>query len=90
MEHLIGVELQQHIFTSLDLTGGPVMWNILQNTFRGAATLKLIKTQKIINDSKLTDIPGLDVGKFHEMVKPALYVCSEQGKLRLDVGPTLI
>ena len=32
----------------------------------------------------------LDVGKYHEMVKPALYACNEQGKLPLDVGPTVI
>ena len=49
----------------------------------------MIKAQKIINETKLTNVPRLDVGKFHEMVKPALYACNEQGKLPLDVGPTV-
>ena len=50
----------------------------------------MIKVQKIINETKLTDIPGLDVGKFHEIVKPALFACNEQGKLPLNVGLTVI
>ena len=57
---------------------------------RGEATAKMFKAQKIINKTKLTNFPGLDVGKFHEMVKPALYACNEQGKLPLEVGPTVI
>ena len=64
--------------------------NIIQKTLRDAATSKMIKAQKIINEMKLTDVPGLDVGKFHEMVKPALYACNEQGKLLLAVGPMVI
>ena len=39
---------------------------------------------------KLTDVPGLDVAKFHKMVKPALFSCSEQGKLPMDARPTVI
>ena len=48
------------------------------------------KAQKIINEKKLTDVPGLDVGKYHEIVKPALFVCNKQCKLPLDFGPTVI
>ena len=51
---------------------------------------KVDQSSKIINETKLTNFPGLDVGKFHEMVKPALYACNKQGKLLLDVGPTVI
>ena len=91
LEHSIDVDLQQYSSTSLRTTdGGPVMWNILQKTLQGAATLKMIKAQKIINEMKLIDVPGLDVGKFHEKVKLMLYACSEQGKLLLDVGSTVI
>ena len=30
------------------------------------------------------------MGTYHEMVKLALFACNEQGKLPLDVGPTVI
>ena len=50
----------------------------------------MIKAQKIINETKLTNVPGLDVGKFHEMVKPALYACEREGKSPLDVSPMVI
>ena len=73
-----------------DNDDGPVLWHIIQWTLRGAATPKMIQVQKIINETKLTDVPDLDVRTFHEIVKPALFACSEQGKLPLDVGPTVI
>ena len=59
-----------------------MMWNF-QKTLPGAATSKMIKAQKIINEMQLTNIPGLDVGIFHKMVKPVLYVCCEQGNFHL-------
>ena len=91
LENSIEVTLQQRIVTSLSPSDrGPVMWNILQKTLQGSATSTSIKAQKIINETKLTNVPGLHVGKNYEMVKPALYACREQEKLPLDVGPTVI
>ena len=70
--------------------GRPTFWHVMQRSLRGAATAKMIKAQRIINETKLTNVPGLDVGKFHELVKPVLYTCNREGKLPLDVGPTVI
>ena len=91
MEKSIEANLQQRIVTSLrEGDSGPALWNIIQKTLQDAATSKVIKAQKIINETKLMDVPGLNVGKFHEMVKPMMYACNEQGKLPLHVGPTVI
>ena len=91
LENSIDVQLQQRIISVVNSDdGGPTFWHVVQRSLRGAATVKMIKAQKIINKTKLTDVPGLDVGKFHEIVKPALFACNEQGKLPLDVGPTVI
>ena len=86
LENSIDVQLQQRIISVVNSDdGGPTFWPVMQRSLRGAATRNMIKAQKIINDTKLTGIPELDVGKFHEIVKPALYACNEQGKLPLDV-----
>ena len=91
LENLIEVSLQQRIISVLHGdSGGPTVWHIIQRTLCGAVTSKMIKAQKIINETKLTDVPGLDVGKYHEIMKPVLFACNEQGKLPLDVGPTII
>ena len=91
LENLIEVSLQQRIISVLDGDDGrPTVWHIIQRTLGGAGTSKMIKAQKIINETKLMDVPGLDVRKYHEIMKPALFVCNEQGKLLLDVGPTII
>ena len=90
LENSIDVSLQQRIISVLDSDdGGPTIWHIIQRTLRGATNAKMIKAQKIINETKLMDVPSLDVGKYHEMVKSALFACNEQGKLPLDVGPTV-
>ena len=91
LESSIEVSLQQRIVTVMrEGGGGPTLWHIIQKTLHGAAMAKMIKAQKIINETKLKDVPGLDVGKYHEMVKPALYTCNKQDKLPLNVGPTVI
>ena len=78
LENSIEASLQLRIVTSLrEGDGGPALWNVIQKTLRGVATSKTIKAQKIINETKLTDVPGLDVGKFHEISK-ARIVCLQQ------------
>ena len=80
LEDSIEVNLQQRIVTTLrEFDSGPALWNILQKTLQGAATSKMIRVQKIINEIKLTDVLGLDVGEFHEMVKHVFYACNKQG-----------
>ena len=77
-ENSIDIQLQQQIISVMKSDdGGPTFWHVMQRSLRGAATAKMIKAQKIINETKLTNVPGLDVGKFHEMVK-ACPVCVQQ------------
>ena len=91
LENSIDISLQQRILSTVTSEdGGPTFWHILQRSLSGAETSKMIRAQKTINETKLTNVPGLDVGKFHEIVKPTLYMCERAGKLPLDVGPTVI
>ena len=71
LENSIDIQLQQWIISVVNSNdGGPTFWHVMQRSLRGAATVKMIKDQKIINETNLTNVPGLHVGKFHEMVKP--------------------
>mgnify|MGYP000338148107 CR=1 FL=1 len=74
LENSIDIQLQQRIISVVrSEDGGPTFSHVMQRSLCGAVTAKMIKAQKIINETKLTKVPGLDVGKFHEMVKPTLY-----------------
>ena len=59
LENSIDVALHQRVISVMDgdNDGGPVLWHIIQRTLRGAATSKMIQAQKIINETKLTDVP---------------------------------
>ena len=44
------------------------VWCILKRTLQGAEISKLIRHQNVINSTKLSDIAGYDLSKFHEDV----------------------
>ena len=88
LKNLVDIQLQQRIISVVRSDdGGPTFWHVMQRSLRGAATAKMIKAQRIISETKLTNVPGLDVGKFHEMVKPTLYACNREGKLPAGANP---
>ena len=69
-------DLQRKINVSIKMTdGGPVFWCLAKRNLHGAETSKLIRHQEVIRNSKLTDVPGYDVSKFHEVILPALTAC---------------
>ena len=59
LENSIDIQLQQQIISVVNSDdGGPMFWHVMQQSLCGAATAKMIKVQKIINETKLTDVPG--------------------------------
>ena len=62
----------------------------LKRTLQGAETSKLIRHQNVINGTKLSDIAGYDLSKFHELICPSLTACDEAAQLPLNVGPKVI
>ena len=70
--------------------GGPVFWSLVKVALHGAETSKLIRHQAVIKNTKLVNIPGYDVSKYHEVLLPSLHACNEASHLPLNVGPTVI
>ena len=69
LENSINVEPHRKMMPQLQPSdGGPVFWCILKRTLQGAETSKLIRHQNVINGTKLSDIAGYDLSKFHEDV----------------------
>ena len=91
LENSIDVELHRKMMPQLQPSdGGPVFWCILKQTLQGAETSKLIRHQNVINGTKLSDIAGYDLSKFHEVIHPSLTACDEAAQLPLNVGPKVI
>jgi len=91
LENSIDVELHRKMMPQLLANdGGPVFWSILKRTLQGAEVSKLIRHQNVINKTKLSDIAGYDLSKFHEIIRPSLTACDEASQLPLNVGPKVI
>ena len=91
LENSIDVDLHRKMLSQLEQgDGGPVFWCILKRTLQGAKTSKLIRHQSIINDTKLSDVAGYNLSKFHELIRPSLTACDEATQLPLNVDPTVI
>ena len=91
LENSIDVDLHRKMQSQLVASdGGPAFWSILKRTLQGAEISKLMSHQKIINTTKLTDVAGYDLSKYHEVIRPSLTACAEASQLPLNVGPTII
>ena len=91
LENSIDQALRRKVAPSLLPTdGGPVYWSLLKVALHGAENSKLIRHQKVIQDTQLVNFSGYDVSKYHEVLLPSLHACHEANHLPLNVGPTVI
>ena len=91
LENSVDQELRRKVAPSLlPSDGGPVFWSLVKVALHGAENSKLIRHQKVINETQLVNFAGYDVSKYHEVLLPSLQACNEANHLPLNVGPTVI
>ena len=60
------------------------------STMQGEATTKLMEYQSIIKETKLVNIRGYNVRKFHKIIMPPLLAAHQNNALPLNVGPIVL
>lgn len=91
LENCVDQGLRRKIAPSLlQDDGGPAFWHLIKIAKHGAETSKLMRHQKIIVETKLANVPGYDLSRYHEILLPSLIACSEANQLPLNVGPIVI
>ena len=77
-----------HLIQSSD--GAVSYYNLLCNHVLGQENTKLKLYQRIINKTKLSDFPGLNVTLYHEKITPALHAANNANVLPITFGCKLL